>query len=269
MTHASRCVIVLSALVLAACDEAAAPRDQATVARAARVAEAPAPELAQGTTVEQKLIRSGQLQIRVHNVQEAVRQADSIVQATGGLVTDSRLSQEDNAKQRAHLTLRVPADHFTITCDALKRLGITTSEASAQQDITKAYIDLETRLAVKEQALARLRQLLSDRTGKLSDVLDLEREITRVVTDIEQMKGERRYYDNQVALATIDLTLFEPGALRPAAGMSIGVALGRSLEMLNTSVGWLIAVVTFLAPWLVLAGAIWWLVRVLRRRRAA
>lgn len=262
-------LIALSVFTLVACDEAAVPRADQAAARIGVAAAAPLAEAAQQSTTDRKLIRTGELEVRVRNARDAMQRADSIVRANRGLITDSRLSRDDNARERASITLRVPADDFVNTINALKTLGVTTSEASAQQDITKAYVDLETRLAVKEQALARLRQLLSNRTGRLSDVLDVEREITRVVTEIEQMKGERRYYDNQIALATIALSLFEPGALRPAATMSISIALGRSLQVLNTSVGWLLYILTFLAPWLGLAAAIWWLVRTWRRRRAA
>jgi hypothetical protein len=124
-------------------------------------------------------------------------------------------------------------------------------------------------LSVKEETAVRLRRLLADRTGKLSDVLEVEREIDRVVTEIEQMKGERRYYDSRIALSMINLTLFEAGATRPNSRLSIADAFRQSLEELSTSVAWLVYVVTFLAPWLVLASVVWWLVRFIRTRRGA
>jgi hypothetical protein len=261
--------VVLAALLAIACSEAGAPLALMDTERAARLQETPVSGSAQAAAIDQKLIRSGELQVQVGNVEEAVRRADSIVQTNGGLVTDGRNIADDNNRQRAHLTLRVPADRFRSTMDALKTLGVVKSDASAQQDITKAYFDVQTRLSVKEQALGRLRRLLADRTGGLSDVLEVEREITRVVAEIEQMKGERRYYDNQVALATITVTLFEPGALRAASTMSIGSAFGQSLAVLNTSMGWLVYLLTFVAPWIALASLVWWLVRAVRRRRAA
>lgn len=227
------------------------------------------PEIARDSAADRKLIRTGDLQIRVKDVQEAVQRTDSIVHANGGLTANSRFSQEDDSRRRADLMLRVPADALGKTVTALKTLGVTTSESSNQQDITKDYVDLETRLGVKEQELARLRELLANRTGKLSDILEVEREITRVVTDIEQMKGERRYYDNQVAMSTLTLTLFEAGALRPAPGMSIGIALRQSLQGLNTSAGLLIYFVTLLAPWIIAGILVRWLIHLWRRRRGS
>lgn len=255
--------LALGALLLIACDSGGPRLDFPSAPVAA---SAPGAEMAQGSAPDRKLIRTGELQVRVKNVQEAAEQTDSIVHASGGLTTNTRISQQDNSRRRADITLRVPVDALGKTVSALKALGETTDEASTQQDITRDYVDLETRLAVREQELARLRELLANRTAKLSDVLEVEREITRVVTDIEQMKGERRYYDNQVEMATIALTLFEAGALQPVPGMSIGIALRQSLQVLNTSAGLLIYVLTLLVPWIIVGIIVRWLIQRWRRR---
>lgn len=257
--------VLLGALLLLGCG----PNSPLPASRSASYVTLPAPpDIAQDSaTADRKLIRTGQLQVRVDDVAEAVAHTDSIVRANGGIVADSRLTQEDESRHRADLTLRVPADALDKTVTGLKALGTPTSEATNQQDITRDYTDLETRLAVKEQELARLRELLANRTGKLSDVLEVEREITRVVTDIEQMKGQRRYYDNQVAMSTLSLTLFEAGALRPVPGMSIGIAIKESLQTLNTSGGLLIYFVVLLAPWIIVGAIIRWLIVLWRRRR--
>ena len=255
--------IVLGTLLLVACESHAPRLDFPSAPVAAAPSRA---DIAQDAVPDRKLIRTGELQVRVKDVGEAAERTDSIVHANGGLTTNTRISQQDNTRRRADITLRVPVNMLGKTVSALKALGETTDEASTQQDITKDYVDLETRLAVREQELARLRELLANRTGKLSDVLEVEREITRVVTDIEQMKGARRYYDNQVEMATIALTLFEAGALQPAPGMSIGIALRQSLQALNTSAGLLIYVLTLLLPWIILGLVVRWLVGFWRRR---
>jgi hypothetical protein len=41
-------------------------------------------------------------------------------------------------------------------------------------------------------------------------VLEAERELARVTEEIERMEGERRYYDQQIALSAIVVTLREP-----------------------------------------------------------
>jgi hypothetical protein len=228
-----------------------------------------APRQAPPASSDQRVIRSGDISVQVGNVEVATRRADSIAQQRGGLVVETRVAQDDRGKRSAHLVINIPADRFEEALLLLKALGVAKSEAITQQDVGKAYADLETRLSVKEEMAVRLRRLLADRTGKLSDVLEVEREINRVVAEIEQMKGERRYYDNRIALSTINLTLFEAGAARSSSRFSITDSFRQSLEVLSTSVAWLVYLTTFLAPWLILASIVWWLVRFIQRRRRA
>jgi hypothetical protein len=203
-----------------------------------------------------KVISSAELRLEVPSVAAAITRIDSLVRAGGGMVSNRQQFGGANAKQNANLTLRVPAVSFGSLMDTLRALGDVLHDGATQQDVTKEYVDLQTRLAVKEQALVRLRQLLANRTARLVDVLEVEREITRLVTEIERMKGERRFYDDRVAFATIDLRLFEPGSGR-TRGFTVGKALSQSLETLSTSFAWLVYVVIFLAPWLLIATVIY------------
>jgi hypothetical protein len=215
-----------------------------------------------------KVIRSGELRIQVKDVDAAALRADSSVVQRGGLVANREQSAGDNGRRSAHLVVRVPADRFADLMQNLKLLGSVKNETVSQQDVTKAYFDVETRLSVKEQSLGRLRQLLATKAARLADVLDVEREMTRVVAEIEELKGERRLYDNRIALSTIELTVFEEAALAPGPSFTVGQALRQSIEVLSTSLAWLVYLITFLLPWAVVTVLVWWIVRRLRKRAA-
>lgn len=217
----------------------------------------------------QKLIRSGELQIQVKDVRKAVSLADSLARIQGGLLADSRQSEDAQGRSEAHLVVRVPSDRFAAAVAALRQLGDVKGEAVNTQDITKEYADLTTRLAVKEQTVARLRSLLDNRTAKLSDVLEVERELARNVTELEQFKGEQRFYDHQVAISSIAVTVFDRVASRGSQLTGpIASAFASSLEVLGTSIGSAIYVIVFLLPWAVVAAICWWgLLRVRDRAR--
>jgi hypothetical protein len=247
-----------------AADEAPAFRVQAAEAEVG--ASAPA---IQAMWAEQKLIRTADLGLQVEEVPAAVDRVDSAARRHDGFVADRRVTRHEGDRQTATLTIRVPADRFDGLLEELRGLGDVRTDAVGTEDVTRAYADLETRLAVKEETAARLRRLLAERSGQLADVLAVERELSRVVTELEQLKGERRYYDQRIAVSTINVSLFEPGALlQPGAGAPIAEALGRALHTLSWSVSWLIYLVTFLAPWLAVGALGWWLVRSVRRRAA-
>jgi hypothetical protein len=56
-------------------------------------------------------------------------------------------------------------------------------------------------------------ELLRTRTGKLSDVLSVERELARVREEIERMEGRMRFLKANAQLSTLAVSLYEPAPL--------------------------------------------------------
>lgn len=166
-------------------------------------------------------------------------------------MSDRQSSEDGAGHDRGQITLRIPSDRFDGAVSALKKLGRVKSEAMQTQDVTRAYADLETRLKVKRETATRLREILTRQTGKVAEVLEVEREIARVVEEIEQAEGERRYFDNLISLSTITLTLYEPDAIvTPGAFDPVLAALRRSLRIASESLAALIELAAGVLPWL-------------------
>ncbi len=215
-----------------------------------------------------KLIRSALLRIEVESVHGALEGLSKIVASQAALIADRQISSDTNGAQEGVVTVRVPSTNFESLLAEIKGLGKVSHVSVSTRDITKNYADLETRLAVKLETKSRLLGILQTQTGKLSDLLEVERELERVVTEIERMKGERRYYDQRVAVSTITLELFESASLGQSSGWSIvSRAFGRSFHVLATSISALVYLIFFVAPWLVIAGFIWLMWRTARKRR--
>ena len=243
-------------------------------AAGAAEAKAPAQQPASSALATQvaarKLIRTAQLGIEVGDYAEAVRQAEALVEKLGGYVADSQTTRGRQDRRYGTLTARVPAEQFRAALASLKGLGKVLSENVATQDVTKAYTDVETRLRVKRETAARLQEILRGKTARLSDVLEVERELARVTEETEALEGERRFYDQQIALSSIALNLSEPDAVVSAGVFEpIVSALHNSLQVLSVSVAVIIAIVVFLAPWVPLVWLAWRGIRWLRARRRA
>ncbi|MDH5761204.1 MAG: DUF4349 domain-containing protein [Gemmatimonadota bacterium] len=216
---------------------------------------------------DRMITRSGMVRVEVSDVDAAVSSIEQIVGDVDGYVASSSVAEGREGARRGDVTVRVPAASFAETMADVGALGKELANSVHAADITREYTDLEIRLAVKEETADRLRTLLG-RTGDLSDVLEVERELGRVVTEIEQMKGQIRYYDRQVAESEIAITLVEPGSMvRPGAFTPIAYALRNAFSTLAGSVAALIYLLVVVTPWAVVALSGWWLVR--RRRRAA
>jgi hypothetical protein len=215
-----------------------------------------------------KLIRSGDLRILVKDVRRAIGAADSIGRLHGALLADSRASGDAQTTQQAQLQFRVPADRFNEIVAALRTIGDVRNESVDAADVTKDYADLETRLRVKDETVTRLRSLLATHTAKLGDVLQVEQELARAVTELEQLKGERQYYDQQVAMSTLSVALFEQQVVPPKARFTdlLVIASRHALEVLGTSLAGIVYGIVFIGPWLVLATIFWWVFTLLRPR---
>jgi len=202
--------------------------------------------------IDRKLVRRGTLELEVEDVERLVGTLDSLASSLTGFVADAQVSQNADGHHRASVTLRVPEAEFGAALAILKELGTVRGHAVTSEDVTKAYFDLETRLAVTRETEARLRELLANNTGKLSEVLQVERELSRVIGQIESMEGEKRYYDRQVALSTIVLTVYEPEAIvRASAFDPLRHAFMSAVWMFVTSLATLIQLIVVALPWLV------------------
>lgn len=217
-----------------------------------------------------KLIRAGQMTLVVDSYVKASEAVKLIAESHGGYLADAQAQRGAGDRRHGSLTIRVGAERFDDAVSALRTVGDVRSENVTAQDVTKAYADLETRLRVKRETSERLHAILRERTARLSDVLAAERELARVTEEIEQMEGERRFYDQQVAMSTLTVTLQEPAGLVEASVFApIGEALRDSVRVLATSLAAIVYLAVFLAPWVLLAFVGWRLFRRHRARRTA
>ena len=244
-----------------------APPPVAEQTRPAMARQSLSPQAAQVAELDRKTIRTAQIRIELEDVGRAIRAADSIAAATQGFLANTQRSQGDGGYSEASLVMRVPADQFPPALEALRKLGRVRVDNSNTEDVTRSYNDLTIRLAVKRDLVTRLRGLLVNRTAKLSDLIEVERELARAITELEQMEGERRYMDNQIAMSTIHVAFYHAPIAGPGGVLDpVTVALRDALKVLGRSLATIISALVFATPW-VLIGAVIWFVWRLRRRR--
>lgn len=219
---------------------------------------------------DRKVIRTAEIRIQLDDVAAGSKAADSIATALSGLVASSHISQGDRGETESQLTIRVPTVRFADALAALRTLGRVRVDNTNAEDVTRAYSDLEIRLAVKRDLVNRLRALLATRTAKLSDIIEVERELGRAITELEQMEGERRYLDNQVSMSTIQASFFHAPVAGPGSFLDpILVAIRQSVAVLGRSIAALISWTVFVIPWVVIAVVGWHVARFARRRYTA
>jgi hypothetical protein len=106
-------------------------------------------------------------------------------------------------------SLRVPAPELLSALADLRGLGHVQNESQSGEEVTQQHTDLVARLQNSRETEQRLRDILTQRTGKIEDVLQVEEEIARVRGEIEGMEADQKQLEHRVDFASVDLSLVE------------------------------------------------------------
>lgn len=217
------------------------------------------------------LIRTASASVRVTDVDSSVARLRELAARVGGFVTSSTMQSGDYEVRSATLEIKVPAARFDEALGGLQPLGKVEYVNVNAQDVGEEFTDVTARMANAQRLEQRLLELLATRTGKLEDVLAVERELARVREGMERYQGRLRYLGTRVALSTLSVTVHEPG---PIAGSSpgqnpIAEALRAAWRNFVGFIAGFIALLGVLVPLAVLTWAAWVIVRGVRARRGS
>jgi len=224
-----------------------------------------------------KIIYNAEVTLVVESVTTLGDQITKLVKDAGGYISETDQASLAHTQRRATWKVRVPVERFDTFLAAVARLGELERNHVDSQDVTQEFYDTEARIANKQQEEKRLLKHLADSTGKLEDILAVEKELSRVRGEIEQMQGRLKYLASFSALSTVTITATEVRDYTPPVAPTFAKQIERTF---HTSLAQLVdfgrGVVLFLvalAPWLpvlaVLALPVWLLIRRSARSRGA
>jgi hypothetical protein len=132
-------------------------------------------------------------------------------------------------------------------------------------DVLKQYTDVKSRLENKKELQNRLRALVQ-KAVKITDILEIERELARVSEDIDSSTKIMKQYENDARLSTISVDFSEPKTQTSGPAplnliKKLGLALLSGWDMVIDS---LLEFVSWWPLWLAMgAGYLWY-----RRRKS-
>ena len=147
---------------------------------------------------ERKLMRQGEATLEVASVGATLARLHALTREAGGYTTRETRSRDIQRVNQGQVDCRIPAGKLDSLTAALKSLGTLESLSLSATDVTEVLRPRST-TAQRARAQTRLLALIERPTNKLSDPLEVERELARVRGEIDQMEGRRRFWDNRVA----------------------------------------------------------------------
>jgi hypothetical protein len=238
---------------------------------------------AKDATGKRLVIMNADLSIVVADPQKKMDEVANMAQELGGFVVTSGLNKMtlDNGVEVPHasITIRVLAENFNSAIEKIKDGAIEVNyENRTGQDVTKEYTDLQSRLRSRQDAEARLKEIMASAT-KTEDVLNVFNQLTQVQQEIEVLKGQIKYYEESAALSAISVDISAEASVQPlkiGGWQPVGVArdavqaLISALKFVVNVVIWLILFILPLALVIYLpARGIWVLVKRWRAKRKA
>ncbi|HZJ69471.1 MAG TPA: DUF4349 domain-containing protein, partial [Planctomycetota bacterium] len=170
----------------------------------------------------------------------------------------------------AYLDARLPPAALTPFLERLGGLGTIGRHGTAAEDKTAEVVDVEARLKNMAEFRDSLRKLMATPNARLKDLVEVERELTRVQSELDSLATRRKVLANDTEKVRVSVAF----AARPAvleAGMWLPVknAVLHAGHVLAHSVATLIGLAIALLPWalVLLAGGLG--PRALLRRRRA
>ncbi len=275
-------------------DEAAADNSYYEETKAVSFEEAPAMEVSEGdfaveeesvyrddaqysdtpNTTDRKVIKTAYLTLEVGDgkFEKILFDLTRLADNNGGFVSHTQsYSDADGKLTSGSITIRIPHDKYNSALDLIKDLGTVESITVSGQDVTQEYTDLESRLRNLNAQEEILLDLMS-RSKDVGDSIEVQRELSHVMEQIEVIKGRMNYLDNMVSFSTIEVYLHEPEPIATTTGWGFLEALKRGLRgavtIFNGIVVFLLAVSPILVVIAIILVIIWLSIRSRRRRRA-
>jgi hypothetical protein len=183
---------------------------------AEETAQAPVQEPA-SALANRKLIRNATVEMEIVSFDNAVQKITAFANEEHGYVATTDSEKQANGKLKGQIVVKVLPENLDRFLQKIRNLGELKNQTLGTEDVTKAYFDTDARLKNAHVMEQRLIDMLKTKTGKVSDLLQVEKELGRVREEIEKMQGELKYWDSQAQFATVTISLAEKDMEEPAA----------------------------------------------------
>ena len=157
---------------------------------------------------EALIVKTGSMTVEVAAVDEALLKARTAIAGIGGYISGSDQSN-DNGRQMASVTYRLPAGRWEDALDAIGKLGKLLDGKTQTTEVTAQVLDLGARidnLKATEQAL----QSIMTKATKIPDILAVQQQLTQVQGEIEQLSTQQGHLRDQAAMSTLTVLFQTP-----------------------------------------------------------
>lgn len=184
-------------------------------------------------TDDRRVVRDGALSLRVEDAEWSADEIGRIAERFGGFVVSRTMRSEipgypmpmvrdewsnvgdmrpltTGTPESGTIVVKVPSESFSEVMASIRGIAkVVLNESSSANDVTATYVDLEAQLKNKYAEEEAFTKILNTSAQKVSDILEVTRELSRVRGEIERLETGKKYLESQTDMASITVSLSE------------------------------------------------------------
>ncbi len=166
------------------------------------------------------LVYNANIGITVKNSDSTISQITRIAAEQKGYVV---------SKSNYQITIRIESEKLDGTVTQVSKLGKLTRKSVSTTDVSDNYADIKIRLDNAEKARTRYLELLA-KAENVEAALKVEKELERLNTEIDQLRGQVIKMEHDVRFSTLTVNVNQKQKLGPLGYLFVGIGKG---------IGWL------------------------------
>lgn len=157
-----------------------------------------------------KLIKEANFRFEVKSVKESTQAIEIAVKKYPAYISSSSITLE-NPLLENKMTIRIQNEYFNELLQEVDKQAIFVNVRKVEtEDVSKEFVDLDSRLKSKREVEARYMIILRNKAGSIEELLQAEKEIGILHEEIEATVSRINYLKDEVRYSTINLEFYQP-----------------------------------------------------------
>jgi len=210
--------------------------------------------------IPHKITKEASLRFETNDLEDTFNRIQTAISANKASIQNHSEGKDYDNVYR-NLTVRVPSQNFDAFINAISK-GVSYFERKdiSSQNVTEQYIDLTSRLNTKRKLEERYLQILQKAT-KISEILEIEKQISAIREEIEAKEGQLKYLESRVSESTVTIEFYKTIAQKEGVKTSYGSKIWTAIQSGFFSLSEFLISIISLWPFIILFCAVAYFIR--------
>lgn len=171
-----------------------------------------------------KIIKNCNLRFETSDLEATFDQiAKTVAKNKANIQNDTQGTEYNNVFRS--IVVRVPSENFdALLADVSQGVSYFDLKEISSDDVTEEYIDIDARLKTKKVLETRYFELLK-KAVKISEIIEIEKQLSAIREEIESKEGQLKYLQNKVSMSTVSIHFYKTTAQKSGATVSFGTKI--------------------------------------------